>query len=134
MTVADGQAEPPADWWHYLVRSKMLWGACTQGNSNCVVSSSDLDGDGELDVLLCNLGADYVVACELQTRNGGGWYQAGTAKLYSLDGAAMSEVSQALRNDQLQTRPNRWPDLALPGGRRIHITPNEVGIRPEPQP
>ncbi|MEA9555237.1 DUF4153 domain-containing protein [Xanthomonas nasturtii] len=134
VTVAAGQAEPPADWWHYLVRSKMLWGACTQGNSNCVVSSSDLDGDGELDVLLCNLGADYVVACELQTRNGGGWYQAGTAKLYSLDGAAMSEVSQALRNGQLQTRPNRWPDLALPGGRRIHITPNEVGIRPEPQP
>ncbi|PPV05675.1 membrane protein [Xanthomonas bromi] len=134
VTLAAGQAEPPADWWQYLVRSKMLWGACTQGNSTCVVSSSDLDGDGELDVLLCNLGADYTVACELQTRNRHGWYQAGTAQLYSLDGAAMSDVSKALRNGQLQPRPTRWPDLALPGGRRIHITPNEAGIQPGPRP
>ncbi|MBB4132530.1 DUF4153 domain-containing protein [Xanthomonas sp. 3075] len=133
VTVASGQADPPADWWQYLVRSKMLSGACTQGNSNCVVSSNDLDGDGQLDVLLCNLNGDYAIACELQTRNRDGWYQAGTAQLYSLDGEAMSEVSQALRSGQIQTRPNRWPDLALPGDRRLHIRPSEEGIRPEPR-
>ncbi|PPT22408.1 DUF4153 domain-containing protein [Xanthomonas arboricola] len=134
VTVAAGQADPPADWWQYLMSSKPLSGACTQGNSNCVVSSSDIDGDGQLDLLLCNLNGDYAVACELQTRNRHGWYQAGTAQLYSLDDEAMSEVSQALRKAQIQTRPTRWPDLALPGDRRIHIRPSEEGIRPESRP
>ncbi|UXA53954.1 DUF4153 domain-containing protein [Xanthomonas prunicola] len=134
VTVAAGQAAPPEDWWQYLVRSQMLAGSCTQGNSNCVVSSNDLDGDGQLDVLLCSLDGEYAVACELQTRNRDGWYQAGTAQLYSLDGEAMSEVSQALRNGQIQTQPNRWPDLALPGDRRIHIRPSEEGLRPETRP
>ncbi|MEA5123592.1 DUF4153 domain-containing protein [Xanthomonas floridensis] len=134
VTVAAGQAAPPPDWWQYLVRSQMLSGACTQGNSNCVVSSNDLDGDGQLDVLLCSLNADHAVACELQTRNRDGWYQAGTAQLYSLDSEAMSEVSQALRNNQIRTQPTRWPDLALPGDRRIHIRPSEEGMRQESRP
>ncbi len=134
VTVAAGQAAPPEDWWQYLVRSQMLAGSCTQGNSDCVVSSNDLDGDGQLNVLLCSLNSEYALACVLQTRKPDGWYQAGTADLYSLDSEAKSEVSQALRNCQIQTRPTRWPDLALPGDRRIHIRPSAEGIRPEPRP
>ncbi|ALS95426.1 hypothetical protein ADT26_00605 [Xanthomonas oryzae] len=134
VTVAAGQAAPPEDWWQYLVRSQMLAGSCTQGNSNCVASSHDLDGDSQLDVLLCSLNSEYALACVLQTRNPDGWYPAGTADLYYLDSEAKSEVSQALRNGQIQTRPNRWPELALPGYRRIHIRPSEEGLRPETRP
>ncbi|ACD60374.1 hypothetical protein PXO_01998 [Xanthomonas oryzae pv. oryzae PXO99A] len=43
-------------------------------------------------------------------------------------------MSQALRNGQIQTRHNHWPELALPGDRRIHIRPSEEGLRPETRP
>lgn len=134
VTVAAGQAAPPADWWQCLVRSQMLAGSCTQGNSNCVASSNDLDGDGQLDVTAVQSqqrirprlrAADTQPRWVVPDRHGGS---------LSLDSEAKSEVSQALRNGQIQTRHNHWPELALPGDRRIHIRPSEEGLRPETRP
>ncbi|MBO9901682.1 DUF4153 domain-containing protein [Xanthomonas phaseoli pv. dieffenbachiae] len=132
VTVAAGKAEPPADWWNYLMTSTPRLqdrGECTQNDSNCVVSSDDLDGDSKPDVLLCNVKGEYAIDCVLHARNQQGWYQAGTTRLYSGSVNAQNALREALRNGQIQTRPPRWPDLVLPGDRRISIKPTEEGIR-----
>ncbi|PPU72404.1 DUF4153 domain-containing protein [Xanthomonas cucurbitae] len=137
VVVAAGKAAPPADWWTYLLTSTPRLqdrGQCTQRDSDCVVSSDDLDGDGQPDVLLCNVKGEYAIDCVLYARNAAGWYQAGTIRHHSGGGNAQERLRQALRNGQLQTRPTRWPDLILPEGTRIDITPSADGINPPPRP
>ncbi|MCC4599442.1 DUF4153 domain-containing protein [Xanthomonas melonis] len=135
--VAAGKAEPPADWWTYLLTSTPRLqdrGDCTRSDSDCVVSSDDLDGDGQPDVLLCNVKGEYAIDCVLYARNSGGWYQAGTSRHYSGGGHAQEQLRGALRNGQLHTRPSRWPDLVLPEDTRIDIKPSAEGLAPEPRP
>ncbi|MCC8537434.1 DUF4153 domain-containing protein [Xanthomonas axonopodis pv. poinsettiicola] len=137
IAVAAGKSEPPADWWTYLLTSAPRLqdrGECTQNDSRCIVSSDDLDQDGRPDVLLCDVKGEYSIACVLYARNQGGWYQAGTTRFYSGSSDTQTLAREALRDGQVQARPSRWPDLVLPGDRRMSIKPSEEGIRPERTP
>ncbi|WP_029218824.1 hypothetical protein [Xanthomonas cassavae] len=135
--VAAGKTDPPADWWTYLLRSAPRLqdrGECTHNDSRCIVSSDDLDRDGQPDVLLCDVKGDHAIACVLYARNQGGWYQAGTTRFYSGSNDAQTLARQALRDGQVQARPSRGPDLVLPGDRRMSIKPTDEGIRQERAP
>ncbi|MCE7032234.1 DUF4153 domain-containing protein [Lysobacter sp. GX 14042] len=109
----------PEDWWPALLGDAGLDSiACLQPGSDCIAIARDLDGDGAIDMLLCNLGAGWAAGhCRLHARQDGSWVD--VAALVVAPGEE-GEVQAALRRGEVGVLPRRWPDLEV-GGQRVPV-------------
>ena len=85
---------------------------CRQTDDDCVYIARDVDGDGSVDALLCNLDNERAANCQLWDRSGGTWRAVAHFDFYHGNKA---EVVAALRAGEITLKPRRWPDLDAAG-------------------
>lgn len=109
-----GAEQPDDAWLQALLSRRLNAGACLQRGSDCVLLTPDLDGDGQKERLLCDLGSvPGNVQCQLSARSSpGAWSQEGTYNFY---GKNIDAVRQTLRSGSLQIKKQRWPDVQVQG-------------------
>lgn len=126
--IAVAGAAPPEDWWEALIAQKFPAGGCLQPGADCVVVMRDLDRDGVEDALLCDLGQEWAVGCQVHARRAGTWSEAASVMFHGPETA----MREALRRGEVTVRPRRWPDLEVAGQRSaVDAVGDEV---PEPGP
>lgn len=115
---AAGAMAPDETWLQALVDGHLQAGNCLQADSECVLLTPDLDGDGVREHLLCDLGQTWGTPCRLHTLTQGQWSTAG-----QLDWPGKTrQLRDALRKGELQIRPRRWPDVEVAGQRgQVHV-------------
>ena len=121
---AVGASSPDEAWLQALIDGRLQAGECLQTDSDCVLLTPDLDGDGAPERLLCDLGQPWGVQCQLHTQRESAWTQAG--QLQWPDTASV--LAGPLRRGELRVRRQRWPELEL-GGRRARIDASPPGRR-----
>jgi len=84
---------------------------CRQTDSDCIYIAKDVDGDGSVDALLCNLDNPNMPACQLWDRGSGAWHAVARFDWYVSGSNDKADVAAALRNGEITPAPKRWPDL-----------------------
>lgn len=84
---------------------------CRQVDSDCAYIAKDIDGDGSIDALLCNLGNANNPACQLWDHASGAWRAVARFDWYVSGHDGKTDVARALRNGEVTPTPKRWPDL-----------------------
>lgn len=113
--------DPGAGWWQALASGGLDSGGCAAPGSDCVAIVRDLDGDGERDVLLCNLGGAHSSLCDLHAQDDGRWYDVAAVIWY---GDRTRKLAGALRRGEVKVMPRRWPDLEVAGERTSIESPS----------
>lgn len=88
---------------------------CRQVDSDCVYIARDIDGDGSVDALLCNLGNPNAPACQLWERGSGAWRAAARFHWHASDGDDGTGVAGSLRAGDITPEPKRWPGIKAAG-------------------
>lgn len=124
LAIATGQSTPEAAWWSALAAGELDDGGCLQPGAECLVAHhGDLDGDGQPDVLLCDLSSAYSIVCRLHAGDAHHWRDAGALMLEPRNpGQDHAQLRDALVAGRLRPQPRRWPDLVLPGVARGSIS------------
>ena len=104
--MAKGSAMPPDSWWQ-AVLDDLDSTECLSSNEGCMALQRDLDGDGQPDVLLCQIRRAWGPQCDLHTLDEGHWTNVGQIRF------GAEAANQALREGRLQLRDSRWPEFLL---------------------
>ncbi|MDQ8030072.1 MAG: DUF4153 domain-containing protein [Brevundimonas sp.] len=104
-----------------IVKSDSESGRVCAVKGRCVVSVTDLNGDGETEVLLATASA-----LQLWVRENGEWRPEGLWTPPYCYGTRRErpDPREVLRNDTLQTAPPKWPSLSFGGGRPTGLQPD----------
>ncbi|WNH51150.1 DUF4153 domain-containing protein [Stenotrophomonas oahuensis] len=123
LSVAKGLPTPSPDWWTAVVEGKLRSADCLRVGQECVVLVRDLDGDGNDDLLLCELTGYVGAHCVLHVRENGQWRNEAAVNFLGQYGRGHSadEGNAALRAGQLEIHDQRWPRLALPHGKPVSV-------------
>lgn len=118
IALAPGAHEPDAPWYRALLDGSNRDLACVLKGADCVVLTPELRGGGEHQILLCDLGREWLVGCVLFTRGGSaGWRRVGGLDFAAPTPGLANAVRQALRAGTLQVSWPYWPDLKVAGVR-----------------
>ncbi|WP_349655697.1 DUF4153 domain-containing protein [Xanthomonas sp. 10-10] len=123
LAVATGSKAPAPNWWQALAQGKLDADGCLQPDRECIVSSQDIDGDGQDDALLCEVSDRFGVSCFLYTRDAQGWYEVDTLQSFPKRRQDQEALREAVRHGRLTIHHRRWPDLQFPGAGQMHIAP-----------
>lgn len=104
--LAKGSTSPPDSWWQ-AVLDDLDSTECLSSNEGCIALQRDLDGDGQPDVLLCQIRRAWGPQCDLHTLDEGQWTDVGQIRF------GAEAANQALREGRLQLRDSRWPEFLL---------------------
>lgn len=114
--VAKGSPAPDPDWWQAVLARKLDARECLDMDTSCVALRRDLNADGVDDMLLCTLRSYGGPQCQVHTRRGADWVDAGTVTFQSFAQDAVKRSNQALLDGQLQVHRPHWSSLSLDGG------------------
>jgi hypothetical protein len=115
IAVAPGSEAPDEDWYRNLLSAK-YGHSCRLRGADCVLLSADLRGDGQSEILLCDLGMSELVTCQLWMRDvHGQWRSEGSLQLSPDDSAKGAAVQRALRAGKLEVEWPHWPDVKVAG-------------------
>ena len=87
---------------------------CRQTSDDCVYIARDVDGDGSVDALICNVGNRHSISCQLWDHADAKW-RASTRYEWPCGEDAGAQFTHALRAGEVNTAPRRWPDLQVAG-------------------
>ncbi len=112
---APGADAPDDAWLQALLAKRLQSSGCLERGSDCVLLTPDLRGDGQHENLLCNLGGEGFVTCQLSVIDADGkWRQAGFVTLAGVNNNSQT-MQEALRAGKLQIKWPRWPDIQAGG-------------------
>ncbi|KTF30540.1 membrane protein, partial [Xanthomonas vesicatoria] len=134
LAIATGSQAPDPDWWQALAQGKLDADVCLQPDRECIVSSQDIDGDGQNDALLCDISDRFGIRCFLYTRDAQGWYEVDTLDSLPERKQDQEALREAVRQGRLTTHQRRWPDLQFPGAERMRIAPSANARTREQKP
>jgi len=118
IAMAPSASTPDNAWYQELLAKRLPSAACLARGADCVLLTPDLRGDGRLENLLCDLGSDGLVSCQMSIRDAhGNWRPAGSLSLVGKKGHPIRSVQQALRAGKLQVEWPHWPDVRVAGVR-----------------
>ena len=102
----------PAGFAETLSSDTRAWVSGCTAERPCVATVRDLDGDGDEEVLLNNVGSR---ALGVFAKSGEDWVQVGGyATAVPCDGVwDETAVAEAVREGRLTPAPSRWPDLVI---------------------
>lgn len=123
LRVAQGLPAPDPGWWAAVAEGRLRSADCLRVGQECVVLMRDLDGDGADDLLLCELTGYVGAHCVLHVRENDRWRDEAAVNFLGQYGRGSSadEGNAALRAGQLEIHDQRWPRLALPGGKPVSV-------------
>ena len=116
LVAAPGASAIGDDWLQAVVEHRLSSMGCLEADSDCVVLSPDLNGDGVNERLLCELQQMEMAQCRLSTFRQGQWSDVGGMRDW-LGGTA---VVKALRAGQISVYPRPWSDLVV-GDQRFSV-------------
>jgi len=88
---------------------------CRQIDDECIYIARDIDGDGSVDALLCDLGNPSTPACQLWDHVSGTWRSVAQFNWYVSARDDKTDVAGALRKGEFTPTRKRWPDLEVAG-------------------
>lgn len=117
ITLVPGAVAPDDAWYRMLLTSRFaIATGCSVRGADCVLLTPDLRSDGRHQVLLCNLGAQVYVSCQLFARDAQAqWKPVETLTFPRAHPGADDPVRADLRAGQLQTEWPYWPDVKIAG-------------------
>lgn len=116
LAVAPGAVAPADDWYRALLASRPPARRCALRGADCVVLTPDLRRDGEHEILLCDLGSERLVGCQLFTHEGkNDWRLAGSFSLAADDREGGLAMRRQLRAGKLGIAWPRWPEIRVGG-------------------
>lgn len=101
-------------WLRAVVGKQLPTPDCLGADSDCVLLSPDLDGDGRNEYLLCNA-RQYGATCHVYSLEDGLWNKVG--RTYLSDSA--DTVAAAMRAGRVKPMPRRWADVQFGDGGKI---------------
>ncbi|MGO1072986.1 DUF4153 domain-containing protein [Lysobacter sp. CA199] len=106
---AAGVGAPDPAWLQALVAQKLESPDCLNADSECVLMTPDLDGNGQADYLLCNA-EQWGPKCFLYSHEQGEWSKIGHSSYMSVPA---KEFAPAMHANQVRAVPRRWADIQL---------------------
>jgi hypothetical protein len=112
----------PADFAGQVRASDMRYDCAER--QDCVATVRDLDGDGQVEVLVAN-----AYSVHLWARNAGGiWLRQGNYTPFRCVGGSRVDPRDRLRSGQVRAEAPRWPDLVFGDGQPI-VPDVDQGVR-----
>lgn len=111
ITLVPGATDPGVGWWEAVAAGSLSARNCLLPDSDCVLLTPDVDGNGAEEALVCNLGTPWI-QCELHARGDEGEWQ----RVGHVHWAAPQEpVAAALRRGVATPKVRRWADIEVAG-------------------
>ena len=88
---------------------------CRQVDSDCIYIAKDVDDDGSIDALLCNVDRGNAPACQLWDHAGGQWRPVARFTWYQSGQPGRDAILEKLRAGNIMVVPRRWPNLQVGG-------------------
>ncbi|MGA9422168.1 MAG: DUF4153 domain-containing protein [Rhodanobacteraceae bacterium] len=109
---ATGSPEPSEALLQALLESDAASTECRQTGDDCIYIARDIDGDGSIDALICNMANSCAITCQVWDDSKARWHAAARYQWYC--GAKKStDFHYALRAGVVTQVPRRWPDLKV---------------------
>ena len=88
---------------------------CRQTGSECIYIAQDIDGDGSIDALLCDVDIGNVPTCQLWDHADGHWRSVSRFFWYQSGPPGKDAILGELRAANITPLPRRWPALTVGG-------------------
>jgi len=88
---------------------------CRQADSECIYIAQDIDKDGSVDALLCDVDLGNAPTCQLWDHADGHWRSAARFAWYQSGPPGKDVILGELRAGKVTPLPKRWPDLQVGG-------------------
>lgn len=115
LLVAGSSAAPDAGWWQAVLAGDVSAAQCLRRGHPCVALRRDLDGDGQDEMLLCDLVETLGTRCQMHVLEQQQWRDGGSIAFWSDRDRSTASIHTALRQGKLEIQRQRWPRLSLDG-------------------